>query len=91
MASCYWKKIRLQVAENSILKQDALGKDQLRLVDLVWKQQARKQRCFIKAQHELQRLQEERRRHPDRTGPHDEHRRTCGRRHFYGPLLLVAG
>ena len=62
MASCYWKKIRLQVAENSILKQDALGKDQLRLVDLVWKQQARNQRSYIKAQHELQRLQEERRR-----------------------------
>src|SRR5580765_2237263 len=27
MATCYWQKIRLQVAENSILAQDALAKD----------------------------------------------------------------
>ena len=62
MAACYWKKIRLQVAENSILTQDAYGKDQIRLADLVWKAQARLQRAFTRAQKELQQLQKERRR-----------------------------
>ena len=64
MADCYFKKIRFQRAENSILSQDSLGKNQIPLAERIWKQQARNQRCFIKAQHELQRLQEERRRQP---------------------------
>ena len=62
MAACYWKKIRLQVAENSILAQDAAGKDQIRLADVIWKAQARMQRAFTRAQHDLQDLQKERRR-----------------------------
>src|SRR5438552_17251744 len=58
MATCIWKKIRMQVAENSILRQDALGKDQIHLVDVLWKAQARLRRSFTQAQHELERLQD---------------------------------
>ena len=61
MATCIWKKIRMQVAENSIL-QDASSKNQIHLADVLWKAQARLQRCFIKAQHELEHLQDKRRR-----------------------------
>ena len=63
MAACYWKKIRMQVAENSILTRDgAAAKDQILLADVLWKAQARLQRGFTKAQRDLERLQAERRR-----------------------------
>src|SRR5438105_14997355 len=35
MATCIWKKIRLQVAENSILRQDGAAKEQIHLVDVL--------------------------------------------------------
>src|SRR5580765_4236614 len=59
MAACYWKKIRMQVAENSILTRDAAAKDQILLADVLWKAQARLQRSFTRAQRDLQLLQKE--------------------------------
>jgi hypothetical protein len=62
MATCVWKKIRLQVAENRILNdRQVCPRDQVQLADVLWKAQARLRRSFTQAQHELERLQEQRR------------------------------
>ena len=65
MATCVWKKIRLQVAENRILNdRQVCPRDQVQLADVLWKAQARLRRSFTQAQHELERLQEQRRSRP---------------------------
>ena len=47
MATCVWKKIRLQVAENRILNERQVSpRDQVQLADVLWKAQARLRRLL---------------------------------------------
>src|SRR6266403_3676316 len=63
MAVSQWKLARVEVAEKSILKQEARANIQIPLIDRLWQCQHRLERSYARAQRELERLQNSRR-HP---------------------------
>ena len=65
MAVSQWKLVRMEVGEVNIFTNAESGKSQLPLLDRFWQAEARLERSFARAQHELERLQNSRRQ-PDR-------------------------
>jgi len=62
MAVSQWKLSRVELAEKSILQQEDSAKVQIPLVERLWKHQCRLERSYSRAQRELERLQDSRRR-----------------------------
>ena len=60
MAVAQWKLRRMEVAEVNIFSQLAAAKTQLPLLDRLWQAQCRLERSFVRAQHELERIQNSR-------------------------------
>jgi hypothetical protein len=72
MAVSQWKLARVEVAEKSILEQEFSAQSQIPLVDKLWQCQHRLERSYARAQRELERLQDSRRRqvqHPEDPAP----------------------
>src|SRR6266403_4086566 len=72
MAISQWKLERVEVAEKSILDQEFSAKIQIPLVDKLWQCQHRLERAYARAQRELERLQDSRRRpihQPEKPAP----------------------
>src|SRR5437899_6799968 len=61
MAVSQWKLTRVEVAEKSILNQEARATFQIPLIDKLWQCQHRLERSYARAQRELERLQNSRR------------------------------
>src|SRR5437870_498208 len=57
MAVSQWKLRRMEIAEASLLVQKFGAKNQIPLLDRLWKAEARLERSFARAQHELERIQ----------------------------------
>src|SRR5207302_1483148 len=64
MAVSQWKLRRMEIGEVSLLAQKFGAKNQIPLLDRLWKAEARLERSFSKAQRELERLQNSRRAEP---------------------------
>src|SRR5947207_15754595 len=62
MAVSQWKLTRVEVAEKSLLEQEFSAKSQIPLVDKLWQCQHRLDRSYARAQRDLERLQNSRRR-----------------------------
>src|SRR5207253_888319 len=60
MAVSQWKLRRMEIGEASLLVQKFGAKNQIPLLDRLWKAEARLERSFTRAQRELERLQESR-------------------------------
>jgi len=61
MAVSKWKLVRMEVGEVNIFTNANSGKSQLPLLDRFWQAEARLERSYARAQHELERLQNSRR------------------------------
>ena len=61
MAISQWKLTRIELAEKSIVTQEAAAKIQIPLLEQLWQSQCRLERSYAKAQRELERLQKSRR------------------------------
>src|SRR6266403_4689437 len=57
MAISQWKLTRIEVAEKSIVTQEAAAKIQIPLLERLWQSQCRLERSYARAQRELERLQ----------------------------------
>ena len=60
MAISQWKLTRIEVAEKSIVTQEAAAKIQIPLLERLWQSQCRLERSYARAQRELERLQKSR-------------------------------
>src|SRR5437867_4982378 len=71
MAVSQWKLTRVEVAEKSLLEQEFSAKSQIPLVDNLWQCQHRLERSYARAQRDLERLQNSRRRvvQPEKPAP----------------------
>ena len=72
MAVSQWKLARVEIAEKSILDQKFSAKSQIPLVEKLWQCQHRLERSYTRAQRELERLQDFRRRQvqqPEQSAP----------------------
>ena len=72
MAVSQWKLARVEIAEKSILEQKFSAKSQIPLVEKLWQCQHRLERSYTRAQRELERLQDFRRRQvhqPEQSAP----------------------
>jgi hypothetical protein len=61
MAVSQWKLTRMEVGEVGVFQENAAPKTQLPLLDRLWQAQCRMERSYARAQHELERLQNSRR------------------------------
>ena len=61
MAISQWKLTRIELAEKSIVTQEAAAKIQIPLLERLWQSQCRLERSCARAQRELERLQKSRR------------------------------
>ena len=66
MAVSQWKLTRIELAEKSIVTQEAAAKIQIPLLERLWQSQCRLERSYARAQRELERLQKSR---PDTRRP----------------------
>src|ERR1700745_1249593 len=64
MAVSQWKLRRMEIGEASLLVQKFGAKNQIPLLDRLWKAESRLERSFTRAQRELERLQKSRREQP---------------------------
>jgi len=71
MAVSQWKLTRVEVAEKSLLDQEFSAQSQIPLVDKLWQCQHRLERSYARAQRDLERLQNSRRRvvQPEKPAP----------------------
>src|SRR5258708_7472962 len=60
MAVSQWKLTRIELAEKSIVTQEATAKIQIPLLERLWQSQCRLERSYARAQRELERLQKSR-------------------------------
>jgi hypothetical protein len=60
MAVSQWKLTRMEVGESHIFRQVPDAKDQVPLLDRLWRAQGRMERAYAKAHRELERLQDSR-------------------------------
>src|SRR6266478_4421089 len=60
MAVSQWKLTRIELAEKSIVTQEAAAKIQIPLLERLWQSQCRLERSYARAQRELERLQKSR-------------------------------
>jgi hypothetical protein len=71
LVAAQWKLKRLEVAEASLLQQTLAAKIQVPLLDRLGQAQARMERSFSRAQHELQQIQKSRKQTQSPSAPAD--------------------